>query len=100
MVPKVHKAMIMFEFTCLRDHYVYVKRTNTSFLILYLCSDDVLFLGNDNRMVTDTRGWLSLIFDMKNMGEASLVLGLKIVRDHLKRLIVLSQKAYTNMVIE
>lgn len=51
-------------------------------------------------MVTDTRGWLSLIFDMKNMGEASLVLGLKIVRDHLKRLIVLSQKAYTNMVIE
>ncbi|KAK2969350.1 hypothetical protein RJ640_028839 [Escallonia rubra] len=56
--------------------------------------------GNDMSSIVATKQWLSSIFEMKDMGEANYVLGVKIVRDRSKRLLGLSQETYIKKVIE
>lgn len=51
-------------------------------------------------MVADTKSWLSLNFEMNNMGEAIFVLGIKLVIGHSKRLLGLSQATYIKRVLE
>ena len=41
-------------------------------------------------MVNITREWLSSTFEMKDMDEANYVLGVKILRDHSKKVLGLS----------
>ena len=76
------------------DHYVYLKRSNNGFVILSLYVDDILLVGNSKEMIYTAKKWLSSNFEMKDMGEASYVLGVKIVRDRAKRLLGLSQETY------
>jgi hypothetical protein len=45
-------------------------------------------------MIETTKRWLSSNFEMKDMGEASYVLGVKIIRDHSKRLFSLTHETY------
>ena len=51
--------------------------------------DDILFAENDMEMIV-TKRWLSSTFEMKYMGEANYVLGVKIFRDCSKKLLGLS----------
>ena len=76
------------------DHCVYLKRSNSGFVILSLYVDDILLDGNSKEMIDTAKKWLSSNFEMKDMGEASYVLGVKIVRDHIKRLLAFSQEIY------
>ena len=62
--------------------------------------DNILLAGNDMEMIVTTKKWLSSIFEMKDMGEANYVLGVKIFRDCLKKLLGLSQKTYIKMILE
>ncbi|KAK2994428.1 hypothetical protein RJ640_001244 [Escallonia rubra] len=55
---------------------------------------------NDKSSIVATKQWLSSTFEMKDMGEANYVLGVKIVRDRPKRLLGLSQETYIKKVIE
>lgn len=76
------------------------KKTNTSvviFLVLYV--DDILMFGNDLGMLTIVKLWLSKIFLMKDMDDASYILGIKIYRDRSRRLIGLSQSLYVDKVL-
>ncbi|KAK2982548.1 hypothetical protein RJ640_000367, partial [Escallonia rubra] len=51
-------------------------------------SEEVLGVaGNDMSSIVATKQWLSSTFEMKDMGEANYVLGVKIVRDRSKRLL-------------
>ena len=52
--------------------------------------DDILLAGNDMEMIIATKGWLSSYFEMKDMGEADYILGVKILRDCSKKLLSLS----------
>ncbi|KAK2971292.1 hypothetical protein RJ640_001318 [Escallonia rubra] len=56
--------------------------------------------GNDMSSIVATKQWLSSTFEMKDMGEANYVLGVKIVRDRPKRLLSLSQETYIKKVIK
>ena len=76
------------------DHYVYFKRSNNHFIILSLYVHDILIARNDKKLINMTKKWLSSNFEMKDMGEASYVLGVKILRDRSKRLLGLSQEMY------
>ena len=62
--------------------------------------DDILLVGNDMKMIVTTKRWLSSIFEMKDMGEANYVLGVKIFRDRSKKLLGLSQETYIKMILE
>ena len=46
------------------------------------------------------KNWLSSNFEMKDMGEAPYILGIKISRDRSSRLLSLSQESYINKVLE
>ena len=72
-------------------HCVYVKQSEGSFIILSLYVNDILLAGNDTKMIITTKAWLSSNFEMKDMGEADYIIGVKILRDHSKKLLGLSQ---------
>ena len=98
---KFHKAIILIGFEIMEeDHYVYVKRLGKSLLILSLYVDDILLARNDMEMIVTTKRWLSSIFEMKDMGEANYVLGVKIFKDRSKKLLGLSQETYIKMILK
>ena len=50
-----------------------------TFLLLYV--DDMLLIGNDVGMLSTVKVWLANTFDMKDLGEASYILGIKLFQD-------------------
>jgi len=98
---RFHRAVLFNKFTMIEeDHCVYIKRSKGSFIILSLYVDDILLAGNDKDMIVSTKGWLSSNFEMKDMGEADYILGVKIFRDRSKKLLGLSQQTYIKKVFE
>src|SRR5438045_2667731 len=82
------------------NHCVYLKRSKAGFLILTLYLDDILMASNDKKLVSETKVWLSSQFVLKDMDEAAYVLGVKILRDHSRRTIGLSQETCVRKVLE
>jgi len=98
---KFHQAILKDGFTMMEeDHCVYSKCSNNSFIILSLYVDDILIAGNSKEMIDTTKKWLTSNFEMKDMGEASYVLGVKIIRDRAKRLLGLTQETYIKKMLE
>ncbi|WVZ54196.1 hypothetical protein U9M48_005033, partial [Paspalum notatum var. saurae] len=61
------------------DHCIYTKIIGGNFVLLSLYVDDILIVFNDKATLTEIKAWLSSKFDMKDMGEASYVLGWKYI---------------------
>ena len=98
---KFHHAVLNDGFKMMEeDHCVYLKHSNNGFVILSLYVDDILLIENSKVMIDTAKRWLSSNFEMKDMGEASYVLGGKIVRVRDKRLLGLSQKTYIKRMLE
>ena len=75
-----------------------VNESKTCFLVLYM--DDILLATNDKGMMYEVKQFLSKHFDMKDMGETSYVVGIKIYRDRSCGILGLSQETYINKVLE
>ncbi|CAL8150043.1 unnamed protein product [Prunus armeniaca] len=60
------------------DKCVYYKENNGEHVILCLYVDDILIFGTNLEIVNDVKSYLSRNFDMKDMGEAHVILGMKI----------------------
>ena len=56
--------------------------------------DDILLIGNDIPTLQEIKTWLGKCFSMKDLGEASYILGIRIYRDRSQRLLGLSQGTY------
>jgi inosine/xanthosine triphosphate pyrophosphatase family protein len=54
--------------------------------------DDILLATNDKGLLHEVKQFLSKNFDIKDMGEASYVIGIKIHRDRFQGILGLSQK--------
>ena len=67
------------------------------FLVLYV--DDILLIGNNVGLMTSVKKWLSTNFDMKDLGEAAHILGIKVLRDRKKRMLGLSQALYIDTIL-
>ena len=72
------------------NHCIYIKKIEEGFFILFLYVDDILLAENNLKMINAVKEWLSFIFEMKNLGEASYMFGLKISRDRSRRLLSMS----------
>src|SRR3954462_6414138 len=72
--------------------YKKVSGRSVAFLILYV--DDILLIGNDIDLLNSVKSYLNSKFSMKDLGEASYILGINIYRDRSRRLIGLSQSTY------
>jgi hypothetical protein len=82
------------------DNCIYAKFKNKKFIFLILYVDDILLANSDINLLLETKQFLSSNFDMKDLSEASFVLGIKIHRDGRKGVLGLSQKAYLEKVLK
>ncbi|KAJ9560437.1 hypothetical protein OSB04_005597 [Centaurea solstitialis] len=79
---------------------VYTKFSGSivTFLVLYV--DDILLIGNNVPTLQSVKSWLSKCFQMKDLGEAAYILGIKIYRNRSKRFIGLSQSTYIDKILK
>jgi hypothetical protein len=62
------------------DKCVYVNNTNKGYFIACFSMDDMLILGRNDNMIKSTKKMLTNKFDMKDLGVADIILGIKISR--------------------
>ncbi|XP_071928182.1 uncharacterized protein [Coffea arabica] len=79
------------------DKCVYVKIINDQYVIISLYVDDMLIFGTSLDIVNSTKYVLSSNFDMKDLGEAKMILGVNIIRRGDG--IMLSQEHYTERLL-
>ena len=82
------------------DQCIYQKVSGSKICFLMLYVDDILLPANDKEMLREVKQFLFENFDMKDMGEASYVISIKIHRDRHRGILGLSQEAYINKVLE
>ena len=58
------------------------------FLVLYV--DDILLIGNDVGVISSVKVLLSSQFDIKDLGEANFILGIKLWRHRKNKMLGLS----------
>ena len=61
--------------------------------------DDILLFGNDTAVLSSVKVWLSKTFHMKDLGNASYVLGIKLYHHRSRKLIGLTQTMYIDKVL-
>ena len=57
-------------------------------------------IGNDISLLQSMKAWLSKNFSMKNLKEATYILGIKNYKDISKRLLGLSQSIYIDTILK
>ena len=83
------------------DHCLYTKQAKDgSLLILILYVDDMLIAGKNIHEVDALKSKLNATFDMKDLGEANHILGMRIVRKKDKKLLFLSQSGYIDKALK
>jgi hypothetical protein len=78
---------------------VYKKVSGSMIVFLVLYVDDILLIGNDIPTLQQVKSWLGKCFSMKDLGEATYILGIKIYRDRSQKLLGLSQSTYIDKVL-
>lgn len=79
------------------DKCVYTKNTQNGYVIVCLYVDDILIFGSNNDMIKSTKRILTSKFDMKDLGVADVILGIKISRT--AQGLVLSQSHYIEKIL-
>ena len=87
-----------FEVNVVED-CVYHKFSGSKFIFLILYVDDILLASSDIGLLHETKNFLSKNFEMKDLGDASFVLGIQILRDRSQGILRLSQKGYIEKVL-
>jgi hypothetical protein len=81
------------------DNCIYAKFRNGRYIFLVLYVDDILLASSVMDLLLETKKFLSSSFDMKDMGEASYVLGIQIHKNRNAGMLGLSQKTYIENVL-
>lgn len=82
------------------DPCLYVKHSTWSIIFIALYVDDLLIAGNDMSSIRWINGEMCKLFEMKDLGESKLCLGLEISRDRSNRTLHLSQTSYIRTILE
>ncbi|GJU81916.1 retrotransposon protein, putative, ty1-copia subclass [Tanacetum coccineum] len=69
-------------------------------LMMKLRNSNILIIRNNIPMLQDVNSYLERCFAIKDLGEATYILGIKIYRDRSKRLIGLCQSAYIEKILK
>ena len=82
------------------DPCIYIRYLKGKMLLVALYVDDLLLAGNDLDAILWMKGELNKRFEMKDLGEARMCLGLEISRDRHKKILNVSQAKYTQTILE
>jgi tRNA(Ser,Leu) C12 N-acetylase TAN1 len=66
-------------------------------VIICLYVDDILIFGTNINVINDIKSFLSKSFDMKDLGEADVILNIKLIKD--ENGITLSQSHYVEKIL-
>ena len=80
------------------DKCVYTKCTEKEYVIIALFVNDMLIFGTNLSVIHSTKRFLVSQFDMKDMGEVKVILGVKITR--MGDSIMLSQEHYVEKILK
>ena len=81
-------------------HCCYFQRYVEGYIYLVFSIDDMLIAGNTMKLVNGLKKKLSMRFEMKDLGEAKQILGMRISRDLSTGLLRLSQEEYVKKVLK
>jgi Reverse transcriptase (RNA-dependent DNA polymerase) len=81
------------------DECIYLKFYGSKFIFLVLYVDDILLTSNDKNMLHQTKNFLFNKFEMKDLSDASFVLGIEILRERSQGILRLSQRNYIDKVL-
>ena len=79
------------------DKYVYLKGIEHKYGIVCLYVDDMLIVDSNDKMITYTKNMLNSRFDLKDLGLADVILGIKIKRTSDR--LILSQSHYVDNIL-
>ena len=82
MEYKIYQSVKSFGFVQSLDESCLYKKSSGNvvvFLILYV--DDIILIKNDVETLSSVKVWLSAQFDVKDLDEASHILGIKLLHD-------------------
>ena len=79
---------------------MYKKTSGSAVIFLILYINDILFIENDITMMQSVKTWLFNKFSIKDLDEASYILGIKIYRDRSNRMLGLSQSWYIDLILK
>ena len=82
------------------DPCVYVYEDETGFVVLTLSVDNIMFLSASKYLLNKLKKELMNRFKMSDMGDVSRTLGMNGARDREKGIITISQKDYTEDVVQ
>ena len=94
------QAITIYDFEKSPDEpcvYKRIQGTKVVFRVLYI--DDILLIGNNIEVLLSVKGWLQKKFDMKDLGEANYILGIKLLRDRKNKVLALSQALYIDKIL-
>ena len=81
------------------EDFVYHKFSGSKFIFLILYVKDILLASSDIGLLHETKKFLSKNFEMKDLGNASFVLGIQILRDRSQGILRFTQKIYIKKVL-
>ena len=85
---RVDEAIISYDFIKNEDEpCVYKKISGSSITFLVIYVDDIRLIENDVGILSLVKACLSKNFSMKDLGEATYLLGIRICRDRSRRLL-------------
>ena len=94
---RIHKFMREHGFTRAEaDHAVYY----TNELIIAIYVDDLLIVGKELNDVNHMKRLLTSIFEMSDLGEIDVCLGIQVTQDRKKRTLTITQSDYVKSVLK
>jgi hypothetical protein len=101
---EINRSILSLGYTrCASDSCMYVKRSRTGkSILLPLFVDDMFpaYHRDDRTEWEADKKALMAKYDMKDLGEAKLILGMRITRDRAARTLKADQEAYINRLLE
>ncbi|RDX64212.1 hypothetical protein CR513_57263, partial [Mucuna pruriens] len=98
---KFHQVITSYDFEAnVVDDCVYHNFNGSKYIFLVLYINDILLASSDTGLLHETKRFLTKNFEMKDLGEASFVLGIQILRDCSQGFLMLSQENYISKVLD
>ena len=85
---------------CDMDHCCYVKKYTNSYVILVVYVDDMLIAGSSKAEINRLKQQLAENFEMKDLGPAKQILGMRILRNKSEGILKLSQEKYIHKLLD
>ena len=83
-----------------QDHCVFIGKIKGKTVRIGLYVDDILVLGESIAIVEDVKKLIGDQFDVKDLGEAKLILGMEITRNRKKRTLTVKQTQYIEELLD